>query len=43
MRDADELNPEYNLCLTTELVESRMTELSSMIDKFIVTMLLDSQ
>jgi hypothetical protein len=35
MRDAEDNNAEYNLSLTTELVESRMAELSSIIDKHV--------
>ena len=35
MRDADDTNNEYNLTLTTELVESRMQELNTIIEKHV--------
>ena len=43
MRDADDQNLDYNLSLTTDLVESRMQELNTVIDKHIQLMLSDSQ
>jgi len=43
MRDADDQNLEYNLSLTTDLVESRMQELNTVIDRHVQQMLSDSQ
>jgi hypothetical protein len=43
MRDANDQNTEYNLSLTSDLVESRMAELSSIIEKHVHQTLNDSQ